>query len=93
MKRKNDFKPNKLTNDTKKSMFVRCLTAAIALLIVVPLIIIGEWAFLGLLIVVAGIGAFELVRCAKRKYNPLLYIMTILLVVTFSIFPIFQKHF
>ena len=93
MKRRNEFKPNKLSNDAKKSMFVRCLTAAIALCIVVPLIVIGEWAFLILMIVVAGIGAFELVRCAKRKYNPLLYIMTILLVVVFSIFPIIKNIF
>ena len=93
MKPKKDFRPNKLTNDAKKSMFVRCLTAVIALLIVVPLIVIGEWAFLGLMIVVAGIGAFELVRCAKRKYNPLLYIVTILLIIVLSIFPLIKNIF
>ena len=93
MKQKRELTPNKLSKDMKKSMFLRCLTAAIALLIVVPLIIFGEWSFLILMTIVAGIGAFELVRCAKRKYNPLLYIVTILLVVTLAIFPILKNIF
>lgn len=92
-KRKNELKPNKLTKEAQRSMAVRCLTAVIGLAIVVPTIVLGEWPFLVLAVLLAGIGAFELVRCAKRKYNPLLYIVTIVLIVFLAIFPICKNIF
>ena len=85
--------PNKLTKETQKSMKVRIITAIVGLAIVVPTIIFGGWAFLFLVVFLAGFGAFELVRCAKRKYNPILYITTIILVVFLAIFPVFKNVF
>ena len=90
-RKKTNIRPNKLTKEAQKSMATRTLTAIIGLAIVVPTIVFGEVPFLILCILLAGIGAFELVRCAKRKYNPLLYIVTILLIVMFAVFPLFRN--
>lgn len=93
MKKNKDFRPNKLSKDMKKSMFIRILTAIIALMVIIPIVVFGEWPFFGFIIFLAGLGGFELVRCAKRKYNPMLYIVTILLIIFLAVFPIVKNIF
>ncbi|MGM9873966.1 MAG: phosphatidate cytidylyltransferase [Bacilli bacterium] len=86
----NEIKRNHLTEDTKKSMMTRIITSIIALIIVLPSIFLGEWFFF-VLIMGAGIFAtIEIVRCAKRKYSPVLYILSIVLVLLLSCWPIIR---
>ena len=86
----NEFHPNILTNDAKKSMRTRIITGTILALVVLPCIFLGEWFFLAIALVAEVLATIEIVRCAKRKYSPLLYIVSILLVVALSLWPIIR---
>ena len=73
------FQPNELSNDTVVSMRTRIITALVAIAIVLPLVLFGDWAFFALISVALVLGVIEVVRCAKRKYSPVLYITALIL--------------
>lgn len=81
---------NDVTPEIKASLKVRIITAIVGTLIVLPCIFFGDYFFLCLILLTVGIGGYELVRCAKKKYNPALYIVTILLMLLFAVFPILR---
>ena len=73
------FQPNELSNDAVVSMRTRIITALVAIAIVLPLVLFGDWAFFALISVALVLGVIEVVRCAKRKYSPVLYITALIL--------------
>ena len=85
------FQPNELSNDAVVSMRTRILTAIVAISIILPCVLFGDWAFF----VIASLGmivaVIEIVRCAKRKYSKLLYIAAFVLAFLVLIWPIFLK--
>ena len=68
------FQPNELSNAAVVSMRTRIITAIIAIAIVLPIVLFGDWPFFVLMSVVLVLGVIEVVRCAKRKYSKVLYI-------------------
>ena len=68
------FQPNELSNDAVVSMRTRIITAIIAIAVVLPIILVGDWAFFILMSFVLVLGVVEVVRCAKRKYSKVLYV-------------------
>lgn len=60
---------NNLSADTKKSMFSRIMVAIVLVLIVLPLVIVGDYGFFAIVLVVAAIGAYEIIRTIKNKYE------------------------
>lgn len=68
------LQPNELSNDTVVSMRTRILTAIVAIAIVLPIVLFGDWAFFGLISIALILGVIEIIRCAKRKYSKVLYI-------------------
>ena len=68
------FQPNELSADAVVSMRTRIITAIIAIAVVAPVILFGDWAFFILMSFVLVLGVIEVVRCAKRKYSKVLYI-------------------
>ena len=68
------FQPNELSNDTVVSMRTRIITALVAIAIVLPIVLFGDWAFFILISVVLTFAVIEIIRCAKRKYSRVLYV-------------------
>ena len=85
------FQPNELSNDAVVSMRTRIITAIVAIAIVLPCVLFGDWAFFVLISLAMIFGVIEIVRCAKRKYSRLLYIAAFLLAFLVLIWPIFLQ--
>ena len=81
-------KPNELSNEMKASMRTRIISAIVAVIIVVPLLFLGDFFFFALVGVLVIIGTYEIVHCAKKKYNPALYIVAIILALLLTYWPI-----
>ncbi len=89
MAKKNDIlQPNEITQTQKKSIKTRLLAAVFVILATVPLIILGDWFFFFLVFEFTVISAYEIIHCAKRKYNPALYIVAIILSLLMAYWPI-----
>lgn len=73
------LQPNELSNDAVVSMRTRIITAIIAIAIVLPSILFGDWAFFALISVALVFGVIETIRCAKRKYSKVLYVTALIL--------------
>ena len=85
------FQPNELSNDAVVSMRTRIITAIIAIAIVLPIVIFGDWPFFALISVALTFGVIEIVRCAKRKYSKVLYIVSMLLAFLVLIWSIVRE--
>jgi phosphatidate cytidylyltransferase len=82
-----ELQPNEITQEQKVSLRTRIISAIVAIVIVVPLIFIGNIPFFAMVIILGGVGAWEIVHAAKTKYNPLLYIVAIFLVILLATIP------
>ena len=88
--KKPEIQHNELSKETKVSMKTRIISAIIGLIIVVPLLIIGDWFFLALIFAITVIGLYEAVRCGKGTFSVWLYIVTIIIGVLMVNWPIFR---
>ena len=79
MKNKEVIVPNELTKETKASMKTRIISAAVAIVIAAPLLILGEFFTYAFMTFLLFVGTFEIIHCAKRKYNIALYIVAFIL--------------
>ena len=85
------FQPNELSNDAVVSMRTRIITAIVGIAIVLPCALFGDWAFAVIVSLALIIGVIEIVRCAKRKYSKVLYIVSFILAFLVLIWPIILK--
>ncbi len=84
----NELTPNELSNETKASMKTRIISAVVGILLVIPLIFLGDFFFFALVGFAVVVGTYEIVHCAKKKYNPALYIVAIVLALMLTYWPI-----
>jgi len=73
------FQPNELSNDAVVSMRTRIITALVAIAIILPVVLFGDWAFFVLISAALVLAVIEIIRCAKRKYSKVLYVFGLLL--------------
>ena len=85
------FQPNELSNATKVSMRTRIITALVAIAIVLPTVIVGDWAIFAVICIACGIGVIEIIRCAKTKYSKALYVLGFILAILILLWPVFRK--
>ena len=85
------FQPNELSNDAVVSMRTRIITAIVGIAVVLPCALFGDWAFAVLVSIALIVGVIEIVRCAKRKYSKVLYIVSFILAFLVLIWPILRK--
>ena len=85
------FQPNELSNDAVVSMRTRIITAIVAIAIILPTVLFGDWAFFSIVSLALIVGVIEIVRCAKRKYSKVLYIVSFVLAFLVLIWPIFLQ--
>ena len=88
MKKNPEFQPNELTPETKASMKVRIISAIVGTIIVAPLLLFGDFFSVAIIALIVIIGTYEIVHCAKKKYNPALYIVAIILALLMTYWPI-----
>ena len=71
---------NEISGEAKASLRKRVITALILVAICVPCLFLGKWAFLGLVMVVSGLAAYELVNVIglKGKFRTLVYVTSII---------------
>lgn len=84
----NELKPNEISNATKKSMATRLIAAAIALVIVCPFLLFGDWFILVLSVVALIIALVEIVNTAKKDYSVILYVLTLVVGAFCTYWPI-----
>ena len=80
---------NKISESTKKSFKTRLISAIIGIALVVPAIVLGDWAFFALAIIALAIGVIELIKCAKTKYSIWAYIFTFVFCAALVLWPVF----
>ena len=90
-KRRPIFQPNELNNATKASMRTRIIAALVAIAIVLPAVIIGDWLIFAVICIACGIGVIEIIRCAKMKYSKALYILGFILAILILLWPVFRS--
>ena len=73
------FQPNELSDAMVVSMRTRIITAIIAIIFALPIVLVGDWAFFALVSLLLVCAVVEIVRCAKRKYSKALYIVSFIL--------------
>ncbi len=84
---KNKLQPNELSNDTKKSMNTRIITALIAIAVVLPCIFLGDFFILGLMLPACFLACYEIINMIRPKANLLYSFIAFIFVVTFVLFP------
>ena len=87
----NEFQPNEITTEQKTSMKVRIISAAIGIVIAVPLIVLGDIFFFLLVSFLVFCGTYEIIHCAKKKYNIALYIVAFILACLMTYWPIIRS--
>ena len=78
---------NELSSDTKKSLRTRIISAAVGLVVCLPLVFIGDWPFLAFGVFCIVVGAYEIVHSMNKKVNIWLYIVSIVLCVAMGLWP------
>lgn len=78
-KRKPIFHPNEISDVTVSNMRTRVIAGFVAIAIIMPFVIFGDWPFFFLISVVLSFAVIEIIHCAKTKYSPFLYIVVFLL--------------
>ena len=82
--------PNELTPEAKASMKTRIISAIVAGIICVPLLVLGDYFIFALIAFFTIVGTYEVVHCAKKKYNPALYIVAIFLALLMTYWPMIR---
>ena len=82
--------PNELTPETKASMKTRIISAIVGGIIVIPLLILGDYFIFALIAFFTIVGTYEVVHCAKKHYNPALYIVAIVLALLMTFWPLIR---
>ena len=90
-RKKEIIQVNELSDKTKYSMKVRIISSIIAIGIVIPAVLFGDWLFVALILFVTVIGAREIINCAKPKHSRWLTFITAILVVLLAFWPILRK--
>lgn len=81
---------NNVSNEMKKSMKVRILTAIILILLAVPAVFFGSWPFV-ILVFILGIGAtFEIIKAPKKNFPITIYIVEVFMMLSFT-FWVFMR--
>ena len=79
---------NKISESTKKSFHTRLLSAIIGIIIVIPAIFLGDWAFFAVIVFALAVAVIELIKCAKTKYSRWAYVATFVSCLALTCWPV-----
>ena len=86
-----ELQPNELTPETKASMKTRIISAIVAGVICIPLVILGDFFFFAFVTFAIFVGTYEIIHCAKKKYNIALFIVAWILALLMAYWPIIRS--
>ena len=86
-----ELQPNQLSEETKVSMRTRIISAGIGLVVCVPLVVLGDFFFFAFITFALIVGTYEIIHCAKKKYNIALYIVAWILAILMTYWPIIRN--
>ena len=86
-----ELQPNELTPETKASMKTRIISAIVAGVICIPLVILGDFFFFAFVTFVIFVSTYEIIHCAKKKYNIALYIVAWILALLMAYWPMIMS--
>ncbi|MCR4879406.1 MAG: phosphatidate cytidylyltransferase [Bacilli bacterium] len=86
--RRHTLQMNQISESTKKSFHTRVISAVVAMLIIVPAIIIGDWPYFAIIAFALLVGVIELIKCAKTKYSRWAYAATFVLCLAIIVWPL-----
>ena len=84
---------NELSESTKASLRTRVISALVGVAIVIPCILLGDWFFFALIVIAVGIATYEIIRCAKPKHSIWLTIVSLVLVLLMTCWPMLRQVF
>ena len=87
LRKTRSYQPNELSEEIKVSLKTRIISAIVALIIVVPLVILGDIFYAVLMAGILFASTFEIVRCAKGNYSFLLYACAFVIVCLIAFWP------
>ena len=91
IKTNSELQPNELTPETKASMKTRIISAIVAAVICIPLISVGDCFFFAFVTFAIFVGTYEIIHCAKKKYNIALYIVAWVLALLMAYWPMIRS--
>ena len=86
-----ELQPNELTPETKASMKTRIISAIVAGVICIPLVILGDFFFFAFVTFAIFVATYEIIHCAKKKYNIALYIVAWILALLMAYWPMIRS--
>ena len=86
-----ELQPNELTPETKASMKTRIISAIVAGAVCIPLVILGDFFFFAFVTFAIFVGTYEIIHCAKKKYNIALYIVAWILALLMAYWPMIRS--
>lgn len=95
MKNKHELpiQPNEISEDTKVSMRTRIISGVVAAVIALPILIFGDYPLLALAIFALACCIYEAIKCAGKKYSVWLYIISFILSISLTFWPIIISLF
>lgn len=84
---------NKLSNDTKKSMWQRIVTSIVLVVICAPCILFGNWFFASLSLIISFLACHEFINAPKNKaYNLFLHIFVHIMTYSFIYWSLIKTN-
>ncbi|MBR0295507.1 MAG: phosphatidate cytidylyltransferase [Bacilli bacterium] len=93
MKKNKIIEVNEISESTKASLRARIISAIVGLIIAVPCFVLGDWFFFALIVIAAGIATYEIVKCAKPKHSIWLTIVSMILILLLTCWPMLRQVF
>ena len=87
LRKTRQFEINELTPALKVSLRTRIISAIVAIVIVLPLVILGDFFFAVLIAAALFLANFEIVRCAKGNYSIILYTFALVFAAFIAFWP------
>lgn len=77
-------------NRKRSSTRTRTITAIFIIAFALPLVILGDWFFFGLIVLVLFGALFEIIKCGQIKYTFFLYFVTFLISISMMVSPLIR---
>ena len=80
----NKIKINDVSNEAKHSLVSRLIVSAVLLIIVLPCIILGDYIFMGLVLVCSLLSAYEICKAPQsieKKFNNIIFVFAFFMMI------------
>ena len=85
---------NEISSSAKKSLLARILTGLVLAIVCVPCLVLGDWFFFGLIVVVTFFAAYEIAKVTNLKglIKILIYFVTIIFTLSIIFYAVYKNN-